>query len=117
MTDLALWTTQAVENALESFFEQVEEDELEGPDGWNALKWGDGVPCEVPGLGTLNYVADYGGEGMGNEYWVVFSLTKGDVTKYFKKEGSYSSYGGDGGLFDADLEPVNPKAKVIIVWE
>lgn len=116
MTDLALWTTQAVENALESLFEQVCDGEAEGPSGWHDIKWGDGVPCEIPGVGTLNYVADYGGSGLGEEYWVVFSLTQGDVTKYFKKEGCYSSY-GDGGQFDAALESVNPKAKVITVWE
>lgn len=119
VTDLALWTTQAVENAIESLFEHVREswndDDVEGPSSWSDIKWNDGLPCEVPGIGTLTHIEDYGGEGKGDDYWVVFSLTKGDVTRYFKKSGWYQSYSG--GELDGELEEVTPTAKVIMVWE
>lgn len=116
--DLALWTAQAVESRLEDFFEEVQslwnDDEVEGPSGWSDIKWGDGTPCEIPGLGTLDHVDAYGGEGKGDEYWVVFSITQDEVTRYFKKPGSYQSYSG--AEWDGDLEPVTPKEKVITVW-
>lgn len=118
--DLALWTVEAVSTRLEEFFEEVQQtsdadDQVPGLTSWYDIKWCDGVPCEVPGLGTLAYVDDYGGEGQGDDYWVVFSLTQGDVTRHFKKPGWYQSYAG--GELDGDLMDVTPVQKVITVWE
>lgn len=117
MTDLALWTAEAVETRLEDFFEERNsnwEDDVEGPGSWYDIKWGDGTPCEIPGLGSLALVDEYGGEGKGDEYWVVFSITSDDVTRYFKKSGSYQSYAG--AEWDGDLELVTPKETVVTVW-
>ena len=100
-----------VEVALEEYFDR--EDSEVG--SWYDIKWADGTPCEIPGLGTLDHVDEYGGEGKGDEYWVVFSLTDGDVTRYFKKSGGYASY--HGGELDGNLEEVSPKKKEITVWE
>lgn len=117
--DLALWTEQAVQTRLEDFFEEVNDSYdndtiVEGPGSWQDIKYGDGVPCEVPGLGTVKHVAEYGGEGQGDEYWVVFSVTSQDVTRHFKMSGGYASYYG--GEFDGRLSEVSPKEKVITVW-
>lgn len=116
VTDLALWTVQAVESRLEDFFEEMQTNwhDREGAGSWYDIKWQDGVPCEIPGLGTLKYVDDYGGEGQGDEYWVVFSITQGDVTRNFKKQGGYASFAG--GEFDGDLTETFPEERTIIVW-
>lgn len=45
----------------------------------------------------------YGGEGKGDEYWSVFSVTHSGETKYFKIDGWYASYDGasmTGGIYD-----------------
>lgn len=47
---------------------------------------------------TLANVDSYGGEGKGEEYWVVFSATRGDEVTHFKLDGWYASY--DGRSFD-----------------
>ena len=36
----------------------------------------------------------YGGEGQGNEYWSVFSVTHEDKVSFFKIDGYYASYEG-----------------------
>lgn len=116
--DLATLQAWEVESFLEEFFEHVEnswnDDAVQGPSSWYDIKWGDGTPCEIPGLGTLALVDEYGGEGKGEEYWVVFSITQDDVTRHFKKPGSYQSYAG--AEWDGNLESVTPKEKVITVW-
>ena len=40
----------------------------------------------------------YGGEGQGDEYWVVFSVEKDSEKTFFRLDGWYSSY--DGSSFD-----------------
>lgn len=43
----------------------------------------------------FNYEADYGGEGMGEEYWSVYSFTNKEGEKvYVKFDGWYQSYNG-----------------------
>lgn len=115
VSDLASLSAREVESALEEFFEREYDCDIEGPSSWYDIKWSDGVPCEVPGLGTLTHIDDYGGEGKGDDYWVVFSITQEDITRFFKKSGWYQSYSG--GELDGELEEVTPKAKVITVWE
>lgn len=51
---------------------------------------------EVPSLGKLEYVDSYGGEGSGDEYWVVFKLGE----QLFRVDGYYASY--DGGELDGE---------------
>ncbi len=63
-----------------------------------------GYVVEVPDLGTLEHVDSYGGEGQGDEYWVVFKVTS--TGQLFKVDGYYSSY--DGGSLDGDVYEVTP---------
>ena len=64
-----------------------------------------GVVCQ--------HEANCGGEGAGDEYWSVYSFTRGDEKVYVKFNGWYASYNG------AEFTEwffVEPKEKVITVW-
>jgi hypothetical protein len=57
---------------------------------------------------------NYGGEGQGDDYWSVYSFTRGDEKVYVKFNGWYASYNG------AEFTEwffVEPKEKVITVFE
>lgn len=79
------------------------------------------VPLKTP-LGDVYLEAEYGGEGMGDDYWVVVKVVSEDpvvsgatVTRYFKKPGYYAShYGAE---LDGDAFEVFPKRKIITVYE
>ena len=65
-----------------------------------------GVVCQ--------HEANYGGEGQGDDYWSVYSFTRGDEKVYVKFNGWYASYNG------AEFTEwffVEPKEKVITVFE
>ena len=42
----------------------------------------------------VKYVDSFGGEGQGDEYWVVFSVGQGDTKRLFNTPGWYASYEG-----------------------
>ena len=57
---------------------------------------------------------NYGGEGQGDDYWSVYSFTRGDEKVYVKFNGWYASYNG------AEFTEwffVEPKEKVITVFD
>lgn len=68
------------------------------------------------GLGEMNVVASYGGEGKGEDWWKVFHFVDHDV--YIRIDGYYQSYDGvnfyDG--WDCCKE-VKPVEKTITVYE
>ena len=64
-------------------------------------------------LGNVKCVAEYGGEGKGEDYWLVAYFEKYDV--YIRIDGWYTSY--EGSNFDGDPYIVEPKEKVVIVYE
>ena len=62
---------------------------------------------------TYNRVDNYGGEGMGEEYWSVYSFNNDDELVYVKFDGYYASYNG------ADFSSwffVDPKEVVVTQW-
>ncbi len=61
----------------------------------------------------LKFTDSYGGEGMGDEYWYVFTVSDGTVTRSVKVEGWYASY--TGGEYDEWHETL-PALKTITVW-
>lgn len=81
--------------------------------GWHHFKYevGIGQSEEVPGLGTVTTVSEYGGEGDGDQYWVVVKV--GD--RHIMKPGYYASH--DGGYLDGDAYEVTPVEKVVTVYE
>lgn len=42
---------------------------------------------------------EYGGEGMGEEYWTIYKFSRGNEEVYVKFDGSYQSY--DGSTYDS----------------
>lgn len=62
-------------------------------------------------------VDQHGGEGMGESYWVVFSVERDMQKEFFKLDGWYASYNGH--EFDnyLDFNEVKQVEKVVKVWE
>lgn len=80
---------------------------------WSELK-GENAKYTVDGL-TAQEVDSYGGEGDGDQYWMVISISDGLTTRYFRKDGWYASH--DGGYLDGETYEVTPKEKKVVVYE
>lgn len=69
--------------------------------------------------GWISTIDEYGGEGQGDDYWVIVKIAPDDAEigapRYFKKSGYYASY--DGGYLDGDCLEVRPREKTITVYE
>lgn len=87
--------------------------------GWNAVEnYSDEDGGWPTPIGSLEKIDSYGGEGKGDEYWMVLRLTQGDVVRTFKKEGYYAShYGHEWCDYGNDFSEVSPVEKTVIVWE
>jgi len=62
----------------------------------------------------FEYVDNYGGEGQGDDYWSVYSFTRGDEKVYVKFNGWYASYNGSE---YNEWFFVDPREKTIIVYD
>jgi len=84
---------------------------------WSKLAWSlEGEPKHVSGLGIVELVEDYGGEGMGDTRYVVIKVTNNDGDEtYYRKDGYYASY--DGSTFDGDFREVTPRDRVVTYYE
>lgn len=84
--------------------------------GWDAVQehsdQDGGWPTPI---GSLEQIDSFGGEGKGDEYWMILRLTQGDVERTFKKEGYYASHYGH--EWDGYFSEVSPVEKTVIVWE
>jgi hypothetical protein len=122
---------EAANKALEilllgSGYEDLEEAKAEFLDGswitsleeasraWMHIKY-EADSASTPDGFTAKVEAQYGGEGQGDQYWVVISLSDGETTRYFRKDGWYASY--DGGELDGDTSEVKPQEKTIVVYQ
>lgn len=70
---------------------------------------------KIPHLGIVKLVDEYGGEGQGDEYYFVFSVTDGDVTRFFKRHGYHVSH--DGSYLEGPTTERTPVEKTVIVWQ
>lgn len=71
------------------------------------------VPTE---LGVISLEKNFGGEGQGDDYWVVVKITSEDGTvRYFRQDGWYQSYSG--GELDGDTYEVKPTPKTVVFYE
>ncbi|ANA86354.1 hypothetical protein BH762_gp011 [Gordonia phage OneUp] len=66
-------------------------------------------------FGTIHKADDFGGEGMGDQYYLVVSVTDdaGNV-RYFKRCGYHRSH--DGSYLDGPTLEVEPVQQTITVW-
>ncbi|HEU4967294.1 MAG TPA: hypothetical protein VFT53_07565 [Candidatus Saccharimonadales bacterium] len=89
-------------------------DEWEEAIGYNSKS----VP--VPGLGNVSLAESFGGEGQGDQYYLVFKVefdTSGIVmdTRYYRVDGYWASY--DGGEYDGPFYEVQPVEKMVTFYE
>lgn len=70
---------------------------------WYAIEWQEKI--EVPDLGIIEFVEQFGGEGKGDEYWIVFKINN----QYFKVSAYYDSWNGVNWNETASLIEVEPK--------
>jgi len=78
-----------------NFYEYIKDEGID----WRTKK---PIEIQVPGLPTIKFEDDFGGEGEGDDYWVVFSVGN----QYFRVNGYYASY--HGGELDGSVEEVKP---------
>lgn len=71
---------------------------------------------DVPRLGKVRVVEQFGGEGLGDQAWIVIGLTMcHDVERLFRKEGWHASH--DGTYYDGDLVEVSARVVEKTVFE
>lgn len=83
--------------------------------GWGTLaeelEWGEGS-VHLPEIGTVEKVTGHGGEGEGDSYWIIVSVTDAaGVKRLFRRDGWYASY--QGGYYDGDTEEVEAFEKTV----
>lgn len=64
---------------------------------------------------TITLEEDFGGEGMGDNRYLVIKFSSPDGDFYFRKDAYYASY--DGTTWDGYFYAVTPKQKTITVFE
>lgn len=108
------YSAENVEKAIEGLEDGPDDNYFEN---WGEIKCSsDGwVVCKIDIDGDKNVpvtkIAGYGGEGKGDEIWVVVSVG----TQLFRKDGYYSSgYGSD---WDGDLYEVVAREVTVTVYE
>ena len=75
----------------------------------------DEAAANISGIGVASRVDQFGGEGQGDDYWLVFSVEDSQgVLRYFMAQGWYSSYSG--GEYDT-IHEVYPATETITVWK
>lgn len=80
---------------------------------WQGLH-GEGSKGEREGW-TGELVKSHGGEGQGDQYWMVISVSDGKTTRHFRKDGWYASY--DGGYLDGETYEVKPVERLVTYYE
>lgn len=78
---------------------------------YESVAWSSAKP--ILASGKVNLEEDFGGEGQGDQRYVVWSIGEGDAKQYFKVSGYYASW--DGTTWD-DLTPyeVEPFERTVI---
>lgn len=85
--------------------------------GWEAWKeYAGDQEVRVEDLGLVKLVESFGGEGLGDQYYLIFFVDAGEWEQHYKLSGYYSSY-GDGGYYEAPLYKVSPVERVVTFWK
>lgn len=98
-----------------------------GPEGWDVL--GEKVyyhpkydshrhqpTVTLDGIGTAKMVEQFGGEGGGDKYWFILSVTDADGNeRLFRRNGWYASF--DGGYYEGPTEEVVEATETVKVYK
>lgn len=69
----------------------------------------------IPGIGAVSKVEEFGGEGQGDDYWVVVKVVdESGEERLFRRNGWYASY--DGGYYEGPTDEVVEAQQVITVY-
>lgn len=95
---------QQVKSLLENEFSEYCADMFSGGFIFQASKWSSSEELEAQSLLKQQDIVvttadNYGGEGMGEEYWTIYKFSRGNEEVYVKFDGSYQSY--DGSTYDS----------------
>ncbi len=91
------------------FHDEVDQNDQMTSDGWSSE---DTYLFKEAGI-IFKAEDSHGGEGQGEDYWSVYSFSKGDEKVFVKFDGSYQSYSG--AEYD-DFYFVEPQEKLITVY-
>lgn len=111
----------AVDTVMDEWFEANQDTPWNaddcGPYSWSELGYaGSEDVYDVPRLGKVRVVEQHGGEGQGDEAWIVIGMTScHDVERLFRKEGWHASH--DGTYYDGDLVEVSARVVEKTVFE
>lgn len=108
------YTAEKVQEAVS----ELEGDGFEDPKDYgysNVFEFikGEEESVDVPGIGKLEWVEDYGGEGQGDDYWVVFKTV--ETGQFWRVDGWYASH--HGGELDGSVYEVEPKEVTVTQYE
>lgn len=82
---------------------------------WGELWHAEPHDFTVPGVGHVSVVESFGGEGKGDEAWVVILVVdEAGRTHWYRKDGWYASYSGVD--FDGEFREVRPTTKTVVVY-
>ncbi len=82
---------------------------------WDEFEYTPEEGIRIEGLGTVFLEKQHGGEGEGDDYYIVLKIVDGETVRFFKKPGWYASY--DGGYLDGDLFEVKAVERTVTFWE
>lgn len=102
------------EDYLANTYPDIENGDFDLDEIWREFHYEAGNEGTRDGL-TGKVVKSHGGEGQGDEYWMVISLSDGNTTRYFRKDGWYASY--DGGYLDGETYEVKPAERLVTYYE
>lgn len=73
-------------------------------------------PVVIPGIGRAEVIDQHGGEGQGEDLWMIFKVWGHDgFVRYFRRDGYHRSWVG--GAYDGPTTEVYPIEKTITVYE
>lgn len=87
--------------------------EASGWDAWAEQETSDGVG--VQGLGIVRVIESFGGEGQGDDYYMIFHVDAGEWEEYYKLGGYYASFSG--GYYEGPLCKTIPVVREVTFWE
>lgn len=116
------FTAKQLEEALGEAADFASEHKDEAPIYLNEDQWDEEFyPIGLKDVGgegytSVNFEESEGGEGQGDYCHIIISTGYGDSKRYFKKEGTYTSYEGFDFEYGSDLEEVEKKEVKVEQW-